>query len=186
MSLYFVRGRVSSRFLVAQLDKLTVVCKLSKEGDILIWDRESGILLHQIRGRAHSGDLTCIAWNHAAIDPFMFASGSHDGAVHIWTKPPDSPEYQPEESDGPDHRETHLGERDYFSYGNMMRSSSPTYEDMRYLDSELETPDLEHIENAAKVRLRPLLIRSWNSSDPSIIREPLRSSTERGMTSDGF
>jgi len=180
MSLYFVQGRVSIVFLLP-LDELTVLCELSKEGDILIWDRESGILLHQIHGRAHSGDLTCIAWNHAAIDPFMFASGSHDGAVHIWTKPPDSPEYQPEESDGPDHRETHLYERDYFSYGSMMRSSSPTYEDMRYFDSELETPDLEHIENATKVRLRSLLVCSWNSSDPSIIREPFQG---RGMTSD--
>lgn len=33
------------------------------------------------------GDLTCIAWNHAAM-PFMFATGSHDGAVRIWTTPP--------------------------------------------------------------------------------------------------
>jgi len=30
------------------------------------------------------GDLTCVAWNPAA-DPFMFAAGSHDGAVRIWT-----------------------------------------------------------------------------------------------------
>lgn len=30
------------------------------------------------------GDLTCVAWNHA-VDPFMFATGSHDGAVRIWT-----------------------------------------------------------------------------------------------------
>jgi len=30
------------------------------------------------------GDLTCVAWNPAA-DPFMFATGSHDGAVRIWT-----------------------------------------------------------------------------------------------------
>ena len=30
------------------------------------------------------GDLTCLAWNPAA-EPFMFATGSHDGAVRIWT-----------------------------------------------------------------------------------------------------
>lgn len=34
--------------------------------------------------------MTCIAWNHAAEDPFMFATGSHDGAVRVWTKRPDS------------------------------------------------------------------------------------------------
>ena len=32
------------------------------------------------------GDMTCIAWNPAA-DPFMFATGSHDGSVQIWTTP---------------------------------------------------------------------------------------------------
>ncbi|KAG6815849.1 hypothetical protein H0H87_010765 [Tephrocybe sp. NHM501043] len=57
-----------------------------KAGDIHIWDQESGALLHHVRGQSHGGDLTCIAWNHAAEDPFMFATGSHDGAVRIWTK----------------------------------------------------------------------------------------------------
>lgn len=56
-------------------------------GDIHIWDRESGALLHHVRAQALGGDLTCIAWNHA-VDPFMFATGSHDGAVKIWTTPP--------------------------------------------------------------------------------------------------
>ncbi|KAG6840734.1 hypothetical protein C0991_004752 [Blastosporella zonata] len=55
-------------------------------GDIHIWDQESAALLHHVRGQYHGGDLTCIAWNHAAEDPFMFATGSHDGAVRIWTK----------------------------------------------------------------------------------------------------
>ncbi|XP_006463427.1 hypothetical protein AGABI2DRAFT_187019 [Agaricus bisporus var. bisporus H97] len=59
--------------------------------DIFIWDTESGVLLHHILAQAHSGDLTCIAWNHAVSDPFMFASGSHDGTVRIWTKPPITP-----------------------------------------------------------------------------------------------
>ncbi|KAG6901760.1 hypothetical protein C0995_008235 [Termitomyces sp. Mi166 len=58
-------------------------------GDIHIWDQESAALLHHIRGQSHGGDLTCIAWNHAAEDPFMFATGSHDGAVRIWTTRPD-------------------------------------------------------------------------------------------------
>jgi hypothetical protein len=53
-------------------------------GDIHIWDRESGALLHHVRAQVVGGDLTCVAWNPAA-DPFMFATGSHDGAVRIWT-----------------------------------------------------------------------------------------------------
>ena len=53
-------------------------------GDIHIWDRESGALLHHIRAQVVGGDLTCVAWNPAA-DPFMFATGNHDGAVQIWT-----------------------------------------------------------------------------------------------------
>ncbi|CAK5261896.1 unnamed protein product [Mycena citricolor] len=61
--------------------------KVSQSGDIHIWDQESGTLLRHIRAAQQSGDLTCIAWNHAAEDPFMFATGSHDGAVRIWTKP---------------------------------------------------------------------------------------------------
>ncbi|KAI0346641.1 WD40 repeat-like protein [Trametopsis cervina] len=61
-----------------------VLCA-GKGGDIFIWDRESAALLHHIRPQAlGSGDLTCIAWNHA-FDHFMFATGSHDGAVRIWT-----------------------------------------------------------------------------------------------------
>ena len=56
-------------------------------GDIHIWDRDSAALLHYIRPQAlGGGDLTCIAWNHLS-DPFMFATGSHDGAVRIWTAP---------------------------------------------------------------------------------------------------
>ncbi|OCH89316.1 WD40 repeat-like protein [Obba rivulosa] len=62
-----------------------VLCA-GKAGDIHIWDRESAALLHHVRAQALGGDLTCIAWNHP-VDPFMFATGSHDGAVKIWTTP---------------------------------------------------------------------------------------------------
>lgn len=56
----------------------------SKAGDIHIWDRESGSLLHHIRPEEGDGDsLTCIAWNHSS-DNYMFATGSHDGAVRLW------------------------------------------------------------------------------------------------------
>jgi WD40 repeat protein len=55
-------------------------------GDIHIWDQESGALLHLIRAQTHGGDLTCIAWNNAADDPYMFATGSYDGGVQVWTR----------------------------------------------------------------------------------------------------
>lgn len=57
-------------------------------GDIHIWDRTSAVLLHHIRAQEVGGDLTCIAWNPAAEDPYMFGTGSHDGAVRIWTSAP--------------------------------------------------------------------------------------------------
>ncbi|KAJ3763939.1 hypothetical protein EV360DRAFT_91547 [Lentinula raphanica] len=62
-----------------------VLCA-GKAGDIYIWDQESGALLHHVRAQDLGGDLTCIAWNHAEDNPFMFATGSHDGALRIWTK----------------------------------------------------------------------------------------------------
>lgn len=55
-------------------------------GDIHIWDRETSVLLHHFRTQDLEGDQTCMAWNQAAT-PFMFATGSHDGAVRIWTTP---------------------------------------------------------------------------------------------------
>lgn len=55
-------------------------------GDIHIWDQESGALLHLIHSQTHGGDLTCIAWNNAADDPYMFATGSYDGGVKVWTR----------------------------------------------------------------------------------------------------
>ncbi|EKM57477.1 uncharacterized protein PHACADRAFT_206381 [Phanerochaete carnosa HHB-10118-sp] len=69
-------------------DDELVLCA-GKAGDIHIWDRESATLLHHIRPQAlGGGDLTCIAWNPSA-DPFMFATGTHDGGVHLWTIPPE-------------------------------------------------------------------------------------------------
>jgi len=57
-----------------------------KGGDIHIWDQESGALLHLIRAQTQGGDLTCIAWNNVADDPYMFAAGSYDGGVKVWTR----------------------------------------------------------------------------------------------------
>ncbi|KAI0301607.1 hypothetical protein B0F90DRAFT_1817073 [Multifurca ochricompacta] len=66
-------------------DDELVLCA-GKAGDIHIWDRESASYLHHIRAPALGGDMTCIAWNPAA-ERFMFATGSHDGTVQIWTTP---------------------------------------------------------------------------------------------------
>ncbi|KAF5368873.1 hypothetical protein D9758_002838 [Tetrapyrgos nigripes] len=104
-----------------------VLCA-GKTGDIHIWDRESGALLHHVRAQAHGGDLTCIAWNHAAENPFMFATGSHDGAVRIWTKPSEPSEYDPP-SAAPSNRESMV---------EMTRSSSPYgFEDLERTDSPI-------------------------------------------------
>lgn len=56
-------------------------------GEVNIWDRETGIVLHSMRAQDQGADLTGIAWNHAA-GSLMFASAAHDGSVRIWTAPP--------------------------------------------------------------------------------------------------
>ncbi|KAG2046627.1 WD40 repeat-like protein [Suillus hirtellus] len=63
-----------------------VLCA-GKAGDIHIWDRDTAALLHYIRPQTFGGDLTCVAWNHSTDEPFMFATGSHDGTVRVWTTP---------------------------------------------------------------------------------------------------
>lgn len=57
-------------------------------GEIHIWDRETGALLHSLRAQDgdQPSDLTGIAWNHASPG-IMFASSSHDGTVQVWTGP---------------------------------------------------------------------------------------------------
>ena len=81
--------------------------------------------MHHVRSGALGGDLTCIAWNHAADDPFMFATGSHDGTVRIWTKPPsDSP--GPNITDIPRSSSPYDVERTTgSSFNNTPRSESP-------------------------------------------------------------
>jgi WD40 repeat protein len=60
-------------------------------GDIHIWERDTATLLHYVRPQPFGGDLTCVAWNHSTDDPFMLATGSHDGTVRIWTTPVGDP-----------------------------------------------------------------------------------------------
>ncbi|KIK57402.1 hypothetical protein GYMLUDRAFT_46278 [Collybiopsis luxurians FD-317 M1] len=107
-----------------------VLCA-GKAGDIHIWDQESGALLHHVRAQDLGGDLTCIAWNHAVDNPFMFATGSHDGAVRVWTKP-EKPE-QPQSPPGV--LENHLP---------LMRSSSPSdMDDIQRTDSPMTQLEFE-------------------------------------------
>ncbi len=90
-------------------------------GDIHIWDRESAALLHHIRAQAlGGGDLTCIAWNHHA-NPFIFATGSHDGAVRIWT-----------ESSGKPSSSDELPSRSTTHPTNTPRTASPSLYDADY------------------------------------------------------
>jgi hypothetical protein len=83
MSSYSVQEKVSHD---SEDHSLPGVLRQLQAGDIHIWDRESASYLHHIRAPLLGGDMTCIAWNPAA-DPFMFATGSHDGSVQIWTTP---------------------------------------------------------------------------------------------------
>ncbi|OJA19671.1 hypothetical protein AZE42_02823 [Rhizopogon vesiculosus] len=68
-------------------DDQFVLCA-GKAGDIHIWERDTAALLHYVRPQPFGRDLTCIAWNHSTDDPFMLATGSHDGTVRIWTTQP--------------------------------------------------------------------------------------------------
>lgn len=84
-------GKSESFFLTVHIYYANELKSIFTAGDICIWDTESGALLHHIRAPPHGGDLTCIAWSHAATNPFIFASGNHDGTVRIWSKPTNSP-----------------------------------------------------------------------------------------------
>lgn len=81
----------------------TFVLCASKGGEIYIWERASGILLHSLK--APDQELTNIAWNHKSPSGFMFASAAHDGIVRIWTTtapPPRSLASSPEPAVEPD------------------------------------------------------------------------------------
>ncbi|CAE6500502.1 unnamed protein product [Rhizoctonia solani] len=61
----------------------TFVFAASKSGEIYIWERSSGVLLHSLK--APDQELTNLAWNHKSPSGHMFASADHDGKVRIWT-----------------------------------------------------------------------------------------------------
>ncbi|KAG8790503.1 hypothetical protein FRC12_011735 [Ceratobasidium sp. 428] len=54
----------------------------SKGGEIFIWERESGMLLHSLK--APDKELVNLAWNYSSLNGLMFASAAHDGMVRIW------------------------------------------------------------------------------------------------------
>lgn len=124
-------------------DDQLILCA-GKAGDIHIWDRESGALLHHVRAQVLGGDLTCIAWNHAQ-DSFMFATGSHDGAVRIWTTPLPTITFQPssEYLDGTGSRGSinpTPTPRSASPFGFEFRTESPAVQ--TFLDSREIPPDL--------------------------------------------
>ncbi|KAJ7691790.1 hypothetical protein B0H17DRAFT_1062666 [Mycena rosella] len=117
-----------------------VLCA-GKAGDIHIWDQESGTLLRHIRAQAQqSGDLTCIAWNPAAEDPFMFATGSHDGAVRIWTQP-SAGAVTHEDPGGREASDGEAGDGEA-----VVRSASPFEIEMERTDSPLTQAEFEAVE----------------------------------------
>jgi len=111
-------------------DDQLVICA-GKAGDIHIWDRVSAVLLHHIRAQEVGGDLTCIAWNISAEDPFMFATGSHDGAVRIWSSPPRNQHSQSQQ-------------RGNVVPGSMTGNSSPFDSDIEY--HRTDSP-IQHLES---------------------------------------
>ena len=53
----------------------------------MIWDRDTANVIHHIRAGSHdSTGLSCLSWNHGS-EEFVFATGSQDGTVKIWTDP---------------------------------------------------------------------------------------------------
>ncbi|CAE6513685.1 unnamed protein product [Rhizoctonia solani] len=74
--------------------KDTFVLAASQGGEVYIWERSSGVLLHSFK--APDQQLTNLAWNHKSPSRFMLASAAHDGMVRIWTTEAASPPRNPE------------------------------------------------------------------------------------------
>lgn len=68
-------------------DNQLVLCA-TKRGDICFWHREMGTLLYHIAPtRSDGDDIACISCNRAQEGLLMFATGSQDGSIRIWTVP---------------------------------------------------------------------------------------------------
>ncbi|KDQ58352.1 hypothetical protein JAAARDRAFT_34151 [Jaapia argillacea MUCL 33604] len=118
-------------------DDQLVLCA-GKAGDIHIWDRESGELLHYFRAHGSGGDLTCIAWNQG-LDTFMFATGTHDGLVKIWT-PQTQPNFvrpgsEPLHGQPPPHPNRSQSQTSTVGGPGLHRNNSSTYNYYAYAPS---------------------------------------------------
>jgi len=121
-------------------DDQFVLCA-GKAGDIHIWDRVSAVLLHHVGAQDVGGDLTCIAWNPAAEDPFMFGTGCHDGTVRIWSSPRTSAQGEHDSSPQPHDSSPQ-------PYGTTIPStitetSSPFDSDIEYHRTDSPVPHLD-------------------------------------------
>ncbi|KAJ1301957.1 hypothetical protein OPQ81_000794 [Rhizoctonia solani] len=68
--------------------KDTFILAASRAGEIYIWERSSGILLHTLISPSNQ-QLTSLAWNPKSPHRFMLASGARDGTIRMWiTKSP--------------------------------------------------------------------------------------------------
>ncbi|GJE84631.1 WD40 repeat-like protein [Phanerochaete sordida] len=67
-----------------------LVLRAGTASDIYVWDRDSTSQLHRIQAPVALGHLTAVAWNRGARD-WMFATGTHEGEVHVWTVGPPPP-----------------------------------------------------------------------------------------------
>jgi len=67
-------------------DEQFVFC-VGKAGDVHVWDQETAALLRYLRpmNMPELRDMTCIGWNNGMDEPMMFATGSHDGTVRVWS-----------------------------------------------------------------------------------------------------
>jgi WD40 repeat protein len=54
------------------------------DGHVLIWNRDSGKLLHDLHKPGHN--VLSIDWNHASESPMLATGGVH-GLVRIWALP---------------------------------------------------------------------------------------------------
>ncbi|GJE84621.1 WD40 repeat-like protein [Phanerochaete sordida] len=110
------------------------VLRAETAGHIHIWDRDTATPLHFIHAPGSISQVTSLAWNTMA-NSLMFATGSLDGAVRIWTataqepRSPQSSSHRHTPTPGLDYQHTFLPSgfrRRGSSFGVGYRSESPT------------------------------------------------------------
>ncbi|KAI0699395.1 hypothetical protein BC835DRAFT_1412586 [Cytidiella melzeri] len=67
-----------------------LVLRAGTVGDIYVWDRDSAALVYCLKAPPIlQGQFTSFAWNRGS-DSYMFATGTHDGTIHIWAPEADA------------------------------------------------------------------------------------------------